>query len=335
MAQELVRFEETDVPAIFQVDDPSEYEDLTSGVSAGFAALSFRGRAWRIRYKGDEYPITRRSEDGGEEEVSKLVAVILAANPVLTKTFYKDKYTPGTEEQPNCFSNDGVRPDPASPEPQASLCATCKWNQFGSRASDDGRKMKACSDARRLAVVPYPDMENEAFGGPMLLRVPPSALQDLARFSKLCRQKGVAYYGVVVHIGFDRDAEYPKPTFKPVAFVSDPAKAQRIRELRQEPIVSAILAEAGDTATPVPEGPKLEPAPEPKPEPAKAKPKQEPEPEPAADAGGGDWEPVYEPEPTPKAKAASAKPKPAPEPEPKKQDESDVDAFLDSLLSDD
>lgn len=226
------------VPAALR-DLHLDADDLSAGVSGGFAVMSFRASKWRIKFQGEEHPIL----DGNGDPIASLEAVILKANPHITKNYYEQGYSEGAAEAPDCYSLDGVRPDPASPNLQSSACAACPKNVFGSRITPAGKKAKACQDNRRLAIVPAADLDNETFGGPMLLRVPAASLAELALMGKNLKSRGFPYNAVTVRIGFDIDASYPKLTFRPVRPLTD-EEALKVRELLSDDKLERILAEA-------------------------------------------------------------------------------------------
>jgi hypothetical protein len=238
------------------------------------------------------------TDDG--DPVSSLTAVIVKASPKISKLYYAKSYQEGDDSAPDCFSTDGIRPDASVENPPCATCAICPKNQWGSRITDAGQKLKACSDSKRIAVVPYPDVTNDG-NGPMLLRIPPASLQALAGLQKPLDQLKLPYQAVVVKIGFEHDAAYPKLTFKPVRAV-EPQEAKVIRDHLASPELERMLSEPAreevdeqkaKAAEPslseraaAKEKPKAEPKPaakaETKPEP-KAEPKPEPKPEPEAE----------------------------------------------------
>jgi outer membrane biosynthesis protein TonB len=101
--------------------------------------------------------------------------------------------------------------------------------------SENGSKGKACSDSRRLAVVPVGDIEQ-----PMLLRVPAGTLKDLAEYAKMLNRRQVGYQAVVTKVAFDHTVAHQKFTFKAVRFVT-PEEADTIRELGESETVQQIL----------------------------------------------------------------------------------------------
>lgn len=213
---------------------------LMENVGTGFAVLSFRGKVWRVRSGDDERVLMR---EGSREPLQNIQVVIVAASPALSKTYYPGRYTPGDDTPPTCWSNDGLRPDRRVPpeQRQAATCAICPHNQWGSRVSEQGAtKLKACSDNRRLAVVPAHDPENAAYGGPMLLRVPAASLVPLAKYGNELVAAGYAEWEVITNISFDLSAEHPKLTFT-AAGVIDERTYGIVSRFRAAPAVQAIL----------------------------------------------------------------------------------------------
>jgi hypothetical protein len=215
----------------------ADFDALTSGVGLGYAVVSFRGKVWRVRHSNEE--VVLRDDKG--HPLRRLRCVIIGSNPALSKTFYEGAYEPGSTNPPDCSSIDGVTPDIGVANPQSLACATCHNNQFGSKILDNGKKAKACTDSRRLALLPYPDLANETFGGPMMLRVPPASLESLAKAINTLRTSMIPPHAAVIDIAFEIDAEYPMLTFTPRAVISDPAMAALIMEARNGSLARQIL----------------------------------------------------------------------------------------------
>lgn len=273
----VVPFDGGKVPALLK--DQMGSDDLSAGVTGGFAVLSIRSSKWRVKYQGEEHPILNADGD----PVASLEAVIVKANPHITKNFYAQGYSDGASEAPDCFSLDGLKPDASVEKPQSDTCARCPKNVFGSRITPAGKKAKACQDNRRLAIVPVNDIMNETFGGPMLLRVPAASLAELAMMGKNLSARGFPYNAVSVRIGFDLEASYPKLTFKPIRPLTDD-EAKKVVTIMRDDRMERILAEAVEVL-PTPEAEAEAPA-DPlfeQPTPAKAtKPKAAPKPKAAA-----------------------------------------------------
>lgn len=195
---------------------PNFNDAFAGGISAGFAVLSIRGKAFRIKYLGEETQLMERDNQGRERPFYSIEVVLVAANPHISKTWYEQGYVEGSTEMPDCFSNNGMVPDPGSPKLQNSSCLKCKWNQWGSsRAQGGSGRGKDCSDNKRIAVVPAGDLNNEAYGGPMLLRFPPASLGEVMAYSKSLQAMKIMANAIVTELSFDPTAEYPKLTLAP------------------------------------------------------------------------------------------------------------------------
>lgn len=312
--------------------------DLSDGVGSGFGVISIKASKFRIKYKGEEFPIT----DANGDPVPSLECVIVKANPHITKQFYAQGYTEGAATAPDCYSLDGKKPDARVENPVSKSCATCPKNQFGSRVTEAGKKAKACSDTRRLVVVPLHDLHNENFGGPMLFRVPPSALKGLQEYADMLTRKGYPYNSVATRVSFDIDASHPLPRFKPIRPLSDD-EADVVLELAGDDRTERILADFNTTAEAEPkatdeeipfEQPKPVAAPAPKAAVA-APPAPAPAPKPAPVAKPAAAKPAaVKPAAVAKPKPAPA-PAPAPAPEPVAAEEStgDIDSDIASILA--
>lgn len=185
---------------------------FAAAVSAGgFPVVSIKGKVFHL-IRGDERTLVTKGEDG--EPAASLEAVILSVNPNKSKVFYDSGYEEGSVAKPTCYSNDGLAPASDSESPQATKCAVCPHNQWGSRITDNGGKGKACSDSMRLAVA-APDQLND----PMLLRVPAASLKTLGLYGAQLAKRGVEPLHVVTKIGFDYNVAHPALTFKATRFV--------------------------------------------------------------------------------------------------------------------
>ena len=220
--------------------------DLAAGVVSGFGIISYRGKVWRTKYRGEERDLMRADGDGPR---SSIEVVILKASGNLAKIFYESGYVEGSTAQPDCWSSNGVTPDANAPNKQHSACATCKQNAFGSRITPAGKQGKACSDSKRLAIVPLEDIDNEVFGGPMLLRVPAASLGDLATFGTKMQALGYPYNSIGVRISFDTKEAYPKFVFSAIRPPTD-AEAQKVLAYQNDPRLARVLSESSDYAAP-------------------------------------------------------------------------------------
>jgi hypothetical protein len=178
-------------------------QSLTGGLSSGGESYP------RISIKGARFRIV----DGDTETVldsTTLDVVIVGANPRLSKTWYAKQWSKDSEPSaPDCFSLDGIGPDPQSTDPQNDLCASCPQNAWGSKVTPTGQQIKACSDNKRLAVVAAED----ASGPVYLLQVTPAALKGLNQYQKELTVRGIPPEIVKTKVSFDTDASFPKLKF--------------------------------------------------------------------------------------------------------------------------
>lgn len=151
----------------------------------------------------------RLVEDGVETPVGiNLDVVIVGANPNISKVFYSKAFTGESNVRPDCFSNDGVRPDSSVQAPVSTSCQTCPHNVLGSKVNPSGAKTKMCADQRHLAVVAAADPSKV-----YELTVPVSGMKGMREYFKHLQNYGLAPEMVVTTLGFDETANYPKITF--------------------------------------------------------------------------------------------------------------------------
>ena len=277
---------------------------LTGGLSSGqsFPKISIKSSRFRIK-EGDTETVL---------DSTTLDAVIVGANPRLSKTWYAKQWTPDAEPAaPDCFSLDGISPDPESADPQNDLCASCPQNAWGSKVTPQGQQIKACSDKKRLAVVAADD----AAGSVYLLEVTPAALKGLNQYQKELAVRGIPPEVVKTRIGFDTDASFPKLKFTFGGFLDEQTQqivdglfgSEQVKEITGENPRQPVAVPQIAAPKPVAVKPAPAPAPVVAPPPPVAEAPKRGFGAKAAPAAA----PVAAPAPKPAVKAA-AKPAPAP-----------------------
>jgi hypothetical protein len=285
---------------------------IDAGIGAGFAKITYKGAKWGIKYQGNTQMLRRfdaQNRDDGPSPNLDIVIVNAAEHP--SKYWYEGKYQEGDITPPDCFSSNGIVPDVGAPKKQSPTCAGCKNNAWGSAMKDGGvaGKGKACTDHKRLVVVPVGDITNKAYGGPMLMQVPPTSLKKLGPYKQKLALAGFNFNEVWTRVTFDATAAYPLFEFDAIRQLSD-LEARQVLEVESDPLSDRILnsavegaegydqpEEVAQTSTEVPQ---------PVPGPTVTTPPPTPTPTPMTMTGGG----MVPPPPTPPVAAAAATPTP-------------------------
>ena len=204
--------------------------------SVRFPVISIKGARFHISRDGEKTLVLRPKHTPSDPDEPATYIDVTILNIQKAKTFYEDGYVDGSAEKPDCFSNDGITPDTSVTAPQCSTCALCPQNAWGSGTNDKGEatKGKACSDVQRLAVAGG-DMSD-----PLMLRVPPASLKNLAEMSRILSKKNIPINGVVTRVSFDPTASSPVLEFKPIGFL-DAAGFAKAQLLMNDDLVLAIV----------------------------------------------------------------------------------------------
>lgn len=230
----IIPFESAKVPStITSMFGDAASELVGNNAGQGFPVISVKGKVFHIQ-RGDERVLV--TKPGEDEPAGSIEVVVIRSNPNRSKVYYAAGYVEGSVDKPTCYSNDGVAPEADAQLPQSKKCATCPHNQWGAKVSESGKKMKACSDSRRLAVSTV-----ETPTDPMLLRVPAASMKALEEYGKMLAARGLPPQAVVTKVGFDYSVAYPSLTFKPVGLIGDANTLTSIKRMRDEDIVAQIV----------------------------------------------------------------------------------------------
>lgn len=196
-------------------------DNISGGLSSGSAhpRISIKGSRWRIQ------------DVQGDVQVAQtlhLDAIIVDANPFLSKTFYAQAYNPADMEvrAPDCFSDNGAGPSSRAEKPQAAVCSSCPHNAWGSKINPNGSKSKACADSKKLAVLLADNPEGAVYE----LRVPAASMANLAAALKSLQQRGIPAPAVVIRMTFDPQADFPKIVFTPTGYATE-AQLTSVKEV--------------------------------------------------------------------------------------------------------
>lgn len=230
---------------------PEDFDDLGAGIPASFPIIGYRQSRWRLRWQGQEQVMV--NEQGNK--VDQIGVVLVKVPDHKSKRYWKDGYDEKSRKSPDCWSNDGARPE-ATINPTAggyqpdgrtlpTSCSQCYWNEIGSMVSADGKKkMKACGDYKRVAVkLVYPEVPIEELrNAVMLLTVPAGSLKPLRLYGLDLKEHKKHASARVTFIGFDDEAAFQKFTFNWGPPLGD-EDVQWVQQVRNGDDVKAILAE--------------------------------------------------------------------------------------------
>jgi hypothetical protein len=208
-------FSSANVPAFARNNELSDTaRALTGGSVSNTKRISIKGGVFRLVAGGKEVA----SMDDRHLEV-----IIVKAAPKVSRIFYAAQYDADNITGPDCWSNDGERPDASSQNKQAETCMSCPKNQAGSGQGNS----RACRYQQRLAVV----LANNPSGDVMQLTLPATSVFGKEEGDKRPLQAYARYLAVqnppvnpeqiVTEMRFDTKAESPKLFFKPVRWLTD------------------------------------------------------------------------------------------------------------------
>ena len=183
-----------------------------AGGGGGNKRISLRGKKFRLVVDGEELS-TLKAES--------LNVVIVNATKDISRTFYAKAYDPKAEASPpDCWSKDGVAPDPTAAAPQAIKCDHCPQNIKGSGQGNS----RACRFSKRLAIALADDLES----GVYQLTLPSASIfgdgeKNQMPFNKFVKYVGSQGYSIdtlVTTMSFDEDSDSPRVYFDASRFLT-------------------------------------------------------------------------------------------------------------------
>ena len=189
-------------------------------------------------------------------------AIVVGMLTNVSRIFYKEKFDPNKEATlPNCWSNNGDKPEAGASDPQHSNCADCPKNIKGS--GENGGK--ACRYQRRVSLL----LEGDESGTVYQFNIPAKSLfgkgtgniHPFESYVKFLVNNSMSPDLVVTNISFDSNAETMELVFSPVREVSD-AEYELILAAQERPETEMYTKLTAAQADGVSKAPKLDkPAP--------------------------------------------------------------------------
>lgn len=209
---------------------------LAALATGGYPVISIKGKSFSIIRNGKNTLLTREV-DGEDVPATYIDTIIVNASSHYNKTFYVNGYTEGSKEKPDCFSNDGMKPDAQSPNPQSKACANCPKNAWGSGTNEKGEATagKACADVLRLAVAAPTDIAD-----PMLMRVPPASLKVVTQYAQALASRGIPIEGALTRIKFEAQEASPKLVLQFKGYVTE-EQYMAVQKIRGTELVASII----------------------------------------------------------------------------------------------
>ena len=236
-------FSSANVPAFARNNELSDTaKALTGGSVSNVKRISIKGGVFRLVAGGKEIAAI---------DDRHLEVIIVKAAPKVSRIFYSASYDADNITGPDCWSNDGERPDPTADNKQSETCMSCPKNIAGSGQGNS----RACRYQQRLAVV----LANNPEGDVMQLTLPATSVFGKEEGDKRPLQAYARYLAVqnppvnpeqiVTEMRFDTKAESPKLHFKPVRWLTDDEyeviKAQGETEDAKRAVVMTVAQSDG------------------------------------------------------------------------------------------
>jgi hypothetical protein len=204
----------------------------------------------RISIKGGVFRLVAGGKEVASIEDRHLDVIIVKAAPKVSRIFYAGTYDKdATATAPDCWSNDGEKPDASAGNKQAVNCMSCPQNAAGSGQGNS----RACRFQQRLAVV----LANDPSGDVLQLTLPATSVFGKEDGDKRPLQAFVRHLAVqnppinpeqiITRMKFDTKAEAPKLHFTPVRWLTDDEYETVVQQGNSEDAARAVNATTAQT----------------------------------------------------------------------------------------
>jgi len=231
--------------------------------------LNYAGKVWSISLpNGSRTNLEKRNDDGDLEPVQTLRVVVMDYAKRRGRAYYEGAFDPEKTAMPNCWSDDGDHPDAQVEAPKSADCRTCPFSVKGSKITEAGKPVTACSQHRNIVVLPL--MGNMALP-PLKVKLAITSLFDkqspdlekqgwraFENYVDFLRGSGAKHTATIVtKMKFDQGANYPKVIFSAERWL-EPNELEVVKARMEDGSVASLLE--ADVAASTPALPPASPA---------------------------------------------------------------------------
>lgn len=213
--------------------------------------LSYEGKVWTIGLDGEKTKLMRTNSDGDKEAVPVFKGVILDYAKKRGRAYYEGAYDPAKVSMPKCWSEDGITPDEAVKEKCASKCAECPFAVKGSKVTEQGKAVVACSEHRMVVVVPAANLTFQ----PLRMKLAITSDWDgqskdheeagwfaFKNYTDMLRARQVKHTAqLVTKFKFDPNVAYPKVLFSPDRYLNQ-TELETVKDVVKSAAVTDLLS---------------------------------------------------------------------------------------------
>lgn len=215
-------------------------------------SVTYGGKEWTINVNGEKHKLTKRDENGDDVPLGILRVVVLDYADRMGRTYYPGEYDPDKPGQPECWSDDGVKPHASVKEPKSVSCENCPMAAKGSKITPQGKAVTACALHRMVVVVPASNLGEFP---PLRLRLAVTSNYDkkspeleaagwfaFQQYTDLLRARDVKHSArLVTKMKFDPNANFPKVIFSPDRWLEG-SELAIVGPMSQRPEVKQLLS---------------------------------------------------------------------------------------------
>ena len=223
-----------------------QLDDVTKALSGGNNSTK------RIALGNNKFLLKVNGAEISKTNSDKLEVVIVNASKHIARTFYAKAWDPKADAAPpDCWSNDGEKPDATVKEPQHHACIGCPMDIAGSGQGET----KACRKNRRIAVALASDLGGDVYQMTLQSKSVfydmkhPGDLEHMPfnQYAKYVGTQGYNLNTLVTEMRFDEDSTVGKLFFRPVRFLEKPEWEKAVEQGETTAAKNAITMTVAQT----------------------------------------------------------------------------------------